>query len=243
MDVRPMIEISNVTKRYNQAFLAVDHINLSVNSGVIMGFIGPNGAGKTTTIKMMTGILKSDTGTILMNGKNIQTEAIEAKRQFGFIPDDPNAFLKLKAMEYLNFIADIYGVEAKTRQERIQYYSERLHISDALNDRIASFSHGMRQKIMIIAQLIHDPEILILDEPLTGLDPQSAFELKEIMRERTRENKTVFFSTHVLEVAEKLCDQIAIIRKGSIVYEGTLEVLKEEYPDKSLEDIFFEVIG
>ena len=157
------------------------------------------------------------------------------------MPDSPDSFLKLKGIEYLNFVANVYGIDQETKIQRIEYYTKLLDIEDALSDRIGSYSHGMRQKIMVIGTLIHDPNILILDEPLTGLDPKSSFNLKEIMKKRTEEGKSVLFSTHVLEVAEKLCDQIVIINKGTILYQGTLEALKAKHPDLSLEEIFLEV--
>lgn len=236
-----MIEIKNVTKIYNQTHKAVDALDLTINPGEIVGFIGPNGAGKTTTIKMLTGILTPTQGAITINGYNIVTDGLEAKRQFGYVSDDPNSFLKLKGIEYLNFIADIYNVGTQERIERMNHYAKLFEMEAALSDRISSYSHGMRQKIMVIGVLIHDPNLLILDEPLTGLDPQSSFLLKQTMRERTKQGKSVFFSTHVLEVAEKLCDRIVIINKGKKIYEGTLDSLKENYNDLSLEEIFLEL--
>lgn len=236
-----MIKIENITKTYNKTFVAVDNISFSVEPGTIVGFIGPNGAGKTTTLNMITGILKQDTGDIYINGINTLEDPIESKKQFGFVPDSPDSFLKLKGIEYLNFVANVYGIDQETKIQRIEYYTKLLDIEDALSDRIGSYSHGMRQKIMVIGTLIHDPNILILDEPLTGLDPKSSYNLKEIMKKRTEEGKSVLFSTHVLEVAEKLCDQIVIINKGTILYQGTLEALKAKHPDLSLEEIFLEV--
>ena len=236
-----MITIDKVSKIYNGTFKAVDDLSIEIGSGEIVGFIGPNGAGKTTTIKMLTGILAPTEGTIELNGFNIQTDALEAKRQFGYVSDDPNAFLKLKGIEYLNFVADIYGIDTQTRQARIRDLSELLKMDTALNDKINSYSHGMRQKIMVMGVLIHDPYLLILDEPLTGLDPQSAFILKKLMRERADAGKSVFFSTHVLEVAEKLCDRIIIINHGKSIYEGTLDNLKSQYNELSLEEIFLEI--
>ena len=236
-----MIKIENVTKTYGESTLAVDDLSLEIKDGQIVGFIGPNGAGKTTTIKMLTGILKPDSGQITINGADITTDAIEAKKQFGFVSDNPNAYPKLRGREYLNFIADMYEVDYQMRQQQIDHYSKLLKMEDALDDKIATYSHGMRQKIMVIAVLIHDPYLLILDEPLTGLDPQSSFVLKELMRERAQEGKSVFFSTHVLEIAEKLCDQIAIVNEGKIIYKGTLEDLKLQYPQSSLEEIFLKV--
>lgn len=236
-----MLKINNLSKTYNKEFLAVDNIDMEVKPGSIVGFIGPNGAGKTTTLNMITGILKQDSGTILINGKDTLNDTLASKYEFGFVSDDPNSFLSLKGIEYLNFIADIYGIDKETRQRRIQRYANILSLDEALGDKISSYSHGMRQKIMVIGTLIHDPNLLILDEPLTGLDPHSSYELKEIMKRRAQDNKSVLFSTHVLEVAEKLCDQIVIINKGHILYTGTLENLKLEHPNLSLEEIFLEV--
>lgn len=236
-----MIDIKNLTKTYNKTFVAVDDISMHVKKGSIVGFIGPNGAGKTTTLNMITGILKQDNGTIEINGFNTVTESMDSKRQFGYVGDSPNSFLKLKGIEYLNFIGNIYGVDSDLQRSRIAHYSELLEMEEALNDRIASYSHGMRQKIMIMGILLHDPEVMILDEPLTGLDPKSSFRLKEIMKQRASEGKSVLFSTHVLEVAEKLCDQIIIVNKGKILYTGTLDALKAEHHDLSLEEIFLEV--
>jgi ABC-2 type transport system ATP-binding protein len=236
-----MLRINNISKTYNKTFVAVNDLSLEVKPGTIVGFIGPNGAGKTTTLNMITGVLKQDQGTILINNYDTLSDSLESKKQFGFVSDSPDSFLKLKGIEYLNFIADIYGISLEDRKERIAYYTRKLAIEDALGDRIASYSHGMRQKIMVIGVLIHDPNLLILDEPLTGLDPQSSYELKQIMKERTKEGKSVLFSTHVLEVAEQLCDSIAIINKGHLIYTGTLENLKLTYPDKTLEEIFLEV--
>lgn len=236
-----MIKLENISKTYNKTHLAVDDLTLEIKPGEIVGFIGPNGAGKTTTLKMLTGILKPDTGSIFINGYNIQTDPIEAKKEFGYVSDDPNAFLKLKGIEYLNFIANMYQVDVETRNARISEYSKLLQMENALGDTISSYSHGMRQKIMVMGVLVHDPNLWILDEPLTGLDPQSSYTLKSLMKQRASEGKSVIFSTHVLEVAEKLCDQIAIINHGKIMYQGTLEYLKETSGDLSLEEIFLEL--
>jgi ABC-2 type transport system ATP-binding protein len=236
-----MIEIKNISKTYSGKVKAVNKLSITVEDGEIIGFIGPNGAGKTTTLKMMTGILNPDEGEILLNGINIQTNPIEAKRQFGFVPDNPDVFLRLKGIEYLNFMADIYDVKDEDRRERISRIANIFQMTSALNDSILSYSHGMRQKIVMMGVLVHSPNIWILDEPLTGLDPQSAYALKEMMREHVAQNKTVFFSTHVLEVAEKLCSKVAIINKGELFYFGTLESLKQQYPGLSLEDIFLKV--
>jgi len=236
-----MIEITAVSKTYSGKVKAVNNLTLTIQPGEIIGFIGPNGAGKTTTIKMMTGILKPDTGTIKLNGIDIQTQPLEAKRQFGYVSDNPDLFLRLKGIEYLNFMADIYEVPVLERRERIDRYGSMFEMTSALSDKILSYSHGMRQKIILMGVLIHDPSIWILDEPLTGLDPQSAYSLKETMKLQADLGKTVFFSTHVLEVAEKLCTKVAIINKGQILYYGTLEELKKNHAGKSLEDIFLEV--
>lgn len=235
-----MIEIKHVTKTFGSK-KAVDDLDLTIPTGEIIGFIGPNGAGKTTTIKMMTGVLNPDEGDILINGKSIQKEPLEAKRQFGLVPDNPDMFLRLKGIEYLNFMGDIYDVDATQRQQRIETMAEIFEIKDVLNDKILSYSHGMRQKIIIMGALINDPEVWILDEPMTGLDPQSSFHLKQMMREHANKGKTVFFSTHVLEVAEKLCDKIAIIAHGKMIYYGTLEELRAQHGEQSLEELFLEV--
>lgn len=192
---------------------------------------------------MMTGILESDTGSIELNGINIVKNPIEAKKQIGFVSDDADIFLRLKGIEYLNFMADIYDVDNIDRKTRITKLSEEFEMEKALNDKIISYSHGMRQKIMIMGVLICNPKIWILDEPMTGLDPTSSYKLKQMMKDHASKGNTVFFSTHVLEVAEKLCDKVAIINKGKIVYYGTLEELKVMYTGDSLEDIFMKVIS
>ena len=239
-----MIEIKHVTKIYGGTTKAVDDIDITLPTGEIIGFIGPNGAGKTTTIKMITGVLSPDEGEILINGKNIVKEPLEAKREFGLVPDNADIFLRLKGIEYLNFIADIYQVDGAVRKERIEQLSKTFEMESALQDKILSYSHGMRQKIVIMGVLITDPNVWILDEPMTGLDPQSAYSLKEMMREHASRGNTVFFSTHVLEVAERLCDKVAIINKGKIIYFGTLDDLKAAHSQlDSLEDIFLEVIS
>lgn len=239
-----MIEINNVTKIYGGKHKAVDQISLTIPTGEIIGFIGPNGAGKTTTIKMITGVLNPDEGEILINGKNIVKDPLNAKKEFGIVPDNADIFLRLKGIEYLNFMGDIYEVESDVRKERIEHFAKVFEMEHALNDKILSYSHGMRQKIVIMGVLISDPNVWILDEPMTGLDPQSSYSLKEIMKEHAQKGNTVFFSTHVLEVAEKLCDKVAIINKGKIVFFGTLEELKALHPDcDSLESLFLEVIS
>lgn len=237
-----MIEIKNVSKTYNNNIKAIDKLNLTINDGEIVGFIGLNGAGKTTTIKMMTGILQPDTGTIKVNGYDIVKDSLKAKQIIGYIADSPDMFLKLTGMEFINFIANIYKVPLNERRERIKTFGDRFGLSDVLDKPMQSYSHGMRQKMMVVAALVHDPAVWILDEPLIGLDPTSAFELKKMMREHADKGNSVFFSTHVLEVAEKLCDKIAIIDKGKVVFIGTLKELKDKYDKKDLEELFMEVI-
>jgi len=237
-----MIEIKNVSKSYKKGKKIIDNINLKINDGEIFGFIGPNGAGKTTTIKMITGILEIDQGDIFIDSKSITTNPIEAKKKIGFVPDNPDIFLKLKGIEYLNFIADIYEISSEERIEKIKELSELFEMEGNLNNKIQSYSHGMRQKIIIMGVLLHEPQNLILDEPMTGLDPKSSFDLKKIMKDYAKKNKTVFFSTHILEVAERLCDKIAVINKGKIIFIGTYEEMKRQFNNNgSLEDVFMEI--
>jgi ABC-2 type transport system ATP-binding protein len=235
-----VIEIKNVSKSYTKGIKSVDNLNLTINNGEIFGFLGPNGAGKTTTIKMITGILDADEGEILIDGYDVDKQPMEAKRQFGFVPDSPDIFLSLKAIEYLNFLCDIYDVE--DRENKIVSLTKKFEIYDVLNNKLESFSHGMRQKIILIGALLHNPNNWILDEPMTGLDPKSSFDLKEMMREHADEGKTVFFSTHVLEVAEKMCDRIGIISKGKLLFVGTVEQAREQFAKEgSLEKVFLEI--
>lgn len=238
-----MITISNVSKSYNQETLAVDNISLEVRDGEIFGFLGQNGAGKTTTLKMMTGILEPTSGTININGFDIIKDPLEAKFQFGFVSDDPNVFLRLKGAEYLKFLADIYLVPGNLRQERITRLANEFEMETALGDKIQSYSHGMRQKIVLMGALLHNPPVWILDEPMTGLDPQASFILKNMMRQHADAGKTVIFSTHVLEVAEKVCDRLAIIDKGKILFCGTIDELRAQQGDSSLESIFLKLVG
>lgn len=238
-----MIEIINVSKTFSGNKKAVDNISLVIPPGEIVGFLGPNGAGKTTTLKMITGILDCDSGTIRINGIDIAKEPIKAKKQFGFVPDNPDMFLRLKGIEYLNFMADVYEVTEEDRKERIERLGNRFGMTDVLSDEIQSYSHGMRQKIVLMGALIHDPSVWILDEPMTGLDPKSSFILKEMMKEHVSQNKTLFFSTHVLEVAEKLCNKVAIINKGRILFYGSIEDMRQHFKeDESLESMFLELV-
>ncbi|TKI16949.1 ABC transporter ATP-binding protein, partial [Bacillus wiedmannii] len=231
-----MIEITNVSKSYNGSTYAVKDLSLSVPSGEIFGFLGPNGAGKSTTIKMITGIHGVDKGTITINGIDIMKNPMEAKKTFGYVPDSPDMFLRLKGIEYLNFMADMYEVPKEVRQERIESLAKKFDLYNALSDQIQSYSHGMRQKIVIIGVLVHEPDVWILDEPLTGLDPKSAYILKEMMREHADKGKIVFFSTHVLEVAEKICDRVAIINRGNLQFKGNLDEMRDHFKsNESLE--------
>ncbi|MBP3830930.1 MAG: ABC transporter ATP-binding protein [Clostridia bacterium] len=238
-----MIKIQNVSKSYKKGNKVVENLNLEIKDGEIFGFIGQNGAGKTTTIKMITGILEIDEGDIFIDGKSITKEPEEAKKQFGLVPDSPDMFLKFSGIEYLNFIADCFNVNQEDRKKRIEKLSKEFGIYDELENKIESYSHGMRQKIVIIGVLLHNPKNWILDEPITGLDPKSSFDLKSLMKEHAKKGNTVFFSTHILEIAEKLCDRIAIINKGKIVFVGTLNELKNMHKDKNtLEEIFIDII-
>ena len=235
-----MITFHNVSKAYKKEIKAVDNLTFTVNDGEIFGFLGPNGAGKSTTIRMLTGILDIDEGEILLDGLDITKNPLEAKNTFGYVADDPDQFLALKGIEYLNFMADIYHVEK--REERITALTKRFGIDEVLNDRIESYSHGMRQKIVICGCLLHNPKNWILDEPMTGLDPRSSYDLKEMMREHADAGNCVFFSTHVLDVAEKICDRVAIINKGKLLFAGTLDEMRKSFKeDVSLEELFLEI--
>lgn len=241
-----MFEISNVSKSYNKKGpKSVDSLSLTVNNGEIFGFLGPNGAGKTTTIRMLTGILQPDEGDLKLDDISILERPLGAKRQFSFVPDNPETFSRLRAIEYLNFIADVYKIPENVRVTQIEKYCEKFGLKEVIKNRISSFSHGMKQKLFLIASLIPEPQNWILDEPMVGLDPEAAFIIKEIMRERAAAGKTVFFSTHVMEVAEKLCDRIGIIKQGKLIFTGTLEELRAQHGtgDESLEDIFLRLIG
>ncbi len=238
-----MIEIKNSSTSYVKGKKIIDKMNLKIEDGIVFGFIGPNGAGKTTTLEMITGVLQIDEGDIFIDGKSIKTKPIEAKKKFGFVPDSPEMFEKLTGLEYLNFIGDVYEVNPEERLEIVEKLAKKFNIYDSLKDRIQSYSHGMKQKLLIISVLLYNPKNWILDEPMTGLDPQASYTLKELMKEHSKKGNTVFFSTHVLEVAEKICDKIAIINKGKIIYTGTIEELKEQLKtDTSLEESFLELI-
>lgn len=238
-----MIEIKKASTSYVKGKKIIDNMNLKIEDGTVFGFIGPNGAGKTTTLEMITGVLQIDEGDIFIDGKSIKTKPLEAKKKFGFVPDSPEMFEKLTGLEYLNFIGDVYEANSEQRLEIVEKLAKKFNIYDSLKDRIQSYSHGMKQKLLIISVLLYNPKNWILDEPMTGLDPQAAYTLKELMKEHSQKGNTVFFSTHVLEVAEKICDKIAIINKGKIIYTGTVEKLKEQLKtDTSLEESFLELI-
>lgn len=233
-----MLQIENYTKTYNKDFTAVDNLNLTINDGDIYAFIGHNGAGKTTTIKSIVGILDFDKGDILINGISIRKNPIECKKQIAYIPDNPDLYEHLKGIDYINFIADMYDIDKNKRKELIEKYATMFEIKDNLGSEISSYSHGMKQKIAIISALVHEPKVLILDEPFVGLDPVSTHNLKNEMRRLSGLGVTIFFSTHVLDVAEKLCNKIAIIKKGKLVYSGEMQNITK---DKSLEDMFMEL--
>lgn len=236
-----MLKLIDVTKRYGSK-VAADRVNLEVKPGEIFGFLGPNGAGKTTTIKMIVGLLQPDGGQIFVDGIDVIREPLLAKQKMSFVPDNPEIYEKMTGLEYLNFLANVYNLSEEERKERIDYFAEAFELTKDLPDYISGYSHGMQQKISLIGALIHDPEILILDEPMVGLDPKSSFRLKELMRERCDLGKVVFFSTHVMEVAEKLCDRLAIIKDGKIIVVGTLHDIKAQAADEgSLEKIFLEL--
>lgn len=237
-----MLSIRNLTKSYAKGKVrAVDGLNLEVKNGEIFGFIGPNGAGKTTTIKMITGILTPDSGEIVVNGKSIRTQDIEAKMEIGYVPDAQETYDRLTGMEYLNFIGDVYRVPLEKRKENIEKYLSLFHLKDHAGEPIRGYSHGMKQKLLITAALMHEPPLWILDEPMTGLDPEAAFALKEAMRAHCGAGNTVFFSTHVLDVAERLCDRIGIIKNGKLIAVGTLDELRSGEKGASLEHLFFEL--
>ena len=238
-----MIEARSLTMIYGNGHQATDEVSFTVKAGEIVGFAGPNGAGKTTVIKMLTGILKPTSGTAVINGFDINKDPINAKRSFAYIADNPDILIQLSGLEYLNFIADMYEIPEDIRKEKIGTLSERFGMKDVLTTQMREYSHGMRQKLMVIAALIHNPPAWILDEPMTGLDPTAAFELKQMMREHANAGNAVLFSTHVLEVAEQLCDRILIINKGKIITEGTLEFLRLNNPGMTLEEIFVKLTG
>ena len=233
-----MLKIEHLTKTYDNSKKAVDDLSLHIAPGEIYGFIGHNGAGKTTTIKCVTGLLPFDEGTITVGGVNVKDDPIGCKKQMAYIPDNPDLYAFMTGVKYLNFVADIYGVPEKERKERVQRYAELFELTGALGQTISAYSHGMKQKLAVISALIHEPKLIIMDEPFVGLDPKATHLLKELMHEKCREGCSFFFSTHVLEVAEKLCDKVAIIKEGKLIRSGTMEEVKG---DESLENVFLEL--
>ena len=234
-----MLNIAHLTKAYGEK-KAVDDLSLHIAPGEIYGFIGHNGAGKTTTLKSCCGILRFDAGEITVAGKSIRTDPIACKQVMAYIPDNPDLYEFLSGVKYLNFIADVYGVGKTERETRIRNYAERFGLTDDLAQPISEYSHGMKQKLAVISALLHEPKLILMDEPFVGLDPTASHQLKTIMREHCDRGGAIFFSTHVLEVAEKLCDKVAIIRSGRLVASGTMDAVKG---DQSLEDVFLELEG
>ncbi len=232
-----MLQIKNLTKKYGKDFKAVDDLSLTVAAGEIYGFIGHNGAGKSTTIKSVVGALDFDEGDILINGKSVKTEPIECKSVTAFVPDNPDIYDHLTGVQYINFICDLFGV-GKERDVLIKKYADEFELTQNLGDVISSYSHGMKQKLVLISALVHSPKLLVLDEPFVGLDPLASHKLKEIMREFCAAGGAIFFSSHVLEVVEKLCDRVGIIKQGKLVKEGNVQ---EVIGDKSLESLFLEI--
>ena len=232
-----MIEIKNVTKKYGSK-KAVDQVSFTVDDGDIFAFIGHNGAGKTTLIKAIVGIHDFDEGDILIDGMSIKENPVECKKLMAFVPDNPETYEHMKAIDYVNFICDMYDVDTDTRVKNIEKYSKLFEMQDKLNDTIDSYSHGMKQKIVLISALCHDPKILIMDEPFVGLDPKAVFDIKKVLNDMVKDGKIVFYSTHILDVAEKLCSKVAIIKDGKLVKSGNMKEIKG---DKSLEKVFMEL--
>lgn len=232
-----MIKIKGVTKKYGEK-KALDNVSFDVNTGEIFAFIGHNGAGKTTLIKSICGIIDFDDGKILINGKSIKDDPITCKKMMAYVPDDPELYEDMKAISYINFVCDMYDVPVETREQSIRHYAEMFGMEQELGNIIKSFSHGMKQKIALIAALVHEPKVLIMDEPFVGLDPKAIFDMKEVMRDLVKNGGTIFFSTHILDMAEKLCDRLAIVKSGKIVKVGGM---KEVRGDKSLEKVFLEL--
>ena len=234
-----MLKINDYTKCFGNK-IAVNHLSLHILPGEIYGFIGHNGAGKTTTLKAIAGILPFDSGDIEVDGVSIRQNPLECKQKIAYIPDNPDIYEYMTGIKYLNFIADIFGVSSEVRQQRIRKYADLFELTEDLGQSISSYSHGMKQKLVIISAWLHEPKLIIMDEPFVGLDPKASHLLKQMMREFCDNGGAIFFSTHVLEVAEKLCDKIAIIKKGELIREGTMDEVKG---DTSLEDVFLELEG
>ena len=232
-----MLKIKNVTKKYGEK-IAINNVSFDIKKGEIFAFIGHNGAGKTTMIKSLVGILDFDSGDILINNKSIKEDPIGCKLEMAYVPDNPDLYENMTAIDFINFVCDMYETPLETRKENITKYAKMFEIEDKLNDDISSFSHGMKQKVALISALSHNPKVLVMDEPFVGLDPKAVFDIKNVMKEMTKEGKTIFFSTHILDVAEKLCDRVAIIKNGSIVKIGKMKDIKG---DSSLEKVFLEL--
>ncbi len=237
-----MIRISNLTKCYGSSTIkAVDNVSFETLGGEIVGFLGPNGAGKSTTIKCMTGILPYNKGNINICGVDLADNAIAVKQKIGYVPDEHVIYEGLTGREYINFICDIFNVSSEDRKKRIEYYAEMFDMQDKLGLQISKYSHGMKQKVSVISALVHEPEVFILDEPMTGLDPQASYMLKQVMNDYAKQGKAVFFSSHVLEVVEKVCSRIMIIDKGKLITDFSIEELKEKRSEVSLEDVFLSI--
>ena len=235
-----VLEIKNYSKNYGDGKNAVDDISITVEAGDIYGFIGHNGAGKSTTIRAIVGVLDFTEGEILIDGKSVKSDSMECKKITAYIPDNPDLYENLTGIQYLNFIADVFDISEADREERIKRYGDKFEITESLGDLISSYSHGMKQKVAIISALIHEPKLIVMDEPFVGLDPKATYILKEIMHEMCEKGAAVFFSTHVLDVAEKLCNKVAIIKKGKLIASGTMEELTK---GQSLESVFMEVVN
>lgn len=240
MKKKPILEIKNYSKTYGEGKKAADNVSLTIESGDIYGFIGHNGAGKSTTIRAVVGVLDFTEGEILIDGHSVKKDSLECKKITAYIPDNPDLYENLTGMQYLDFVSDIFEIGMDERKESIKKYADLFEITDALGDLISSYSHGMKQKLAIISALIHNPKLIVMDEPFVGLDPKASFTLKQIMHEMCEKGTAIFFSTHVLDVAEKLCNKVAIIKQGRIIAAGAIDELTH---GKSLEDTFMEVIN
>ena len=235
--IKDMIEVKNVSKKYGDK-KALSNVSFTVNDGEIFAFIGHNGAGKTTLIKAICGILDFDSGKILINGKSIQDKPIECKKEMAYVPDDPELYEEMKAIDFINFVCDMYDVPLEIREKNIERYAKMFKMETELNNTIKSFSHGMKQKIALIAALVHEPKVLVMDEPFVGLDPKAIFDMTEVMKKVIKNGGTVFFSTHILDVAEKLCSRVAIVKQGKLVEVGSMEEVRG---NRSLEKVFLEL--
>ena len=237
--MQAVLEIKNFTKEYSQGKKAFDNLSLTVMPGEIHGFIGHNGAGKTTTIRAIVGVMGFDGGEILIDGYSVEYDPLRCKQITAYIPDNPDLYDYITGVQYLNYMADMFSVDRKHREEQIRKYAELFGITDSLGNLVSSYSHGMKQKLALIGAFLHEPKLLVLDEPFVGLDPEAAFHLKEIMRELCNQGSAIFFSTHVLDVAEKLCDKVSIIKQGKLIISGSMEAVRGS---GSLEDVFMEVV-